>query len=270
MKYFRTFCLSLLLTVSLPAVSVNIDSVSESIDRIIYESLPEGTDIALMVYDLTNDTTLYAYREKVMCRPASVQKVITSVTALTSLGADYRFSTRLRTQGRISNDSVLNGNLYLVGGLDPALHESELRSMVNDLKKAGVKSINGTLYADVSIMDSTYWATGWCWDDAPASFQPYISPLMVHQGFVGVEVKPTSQGKAPEVNIYPPNNYIKVVNRAITQDNTLGSHSLPCPASIPTATCASSWAKTSTAPVTGMSAEIDTRIFPSSSKVVIP
>ena len=69
MKYFRTFCLSLLLTVSLPAVSVNIDSVSESIDRIIYESLPEGTDIALMVYDLTNDTTLYAYREKVMCRP---------------------------------------------------------------------------------------------------------------------------------------------------------------------------------------------------------
>lgn len=222
MKYFRTLCLSLLLTVSLPAVSVDMDSITESIDQIIYENLPEGTDIALMVYDLTNDTTLYAYREKIMCRPASVQKVITSVTALTSLGSDYKFRTRLRTQGSISSDSVLNGNLYLVGGLDPALHERELRSMVNDLKKAGVKKINGTLYADVSIMDSTYWATGWCWDDAPASFQPYISPLMVHQGFIGVEVKPTSKGNAPEVNIYPANNYIKVVNRAVTQDNTLG------------------------------------------------
>ena len=226
MKHIRTIFLTLLLTVSLPAASLDLDSLTESIDQIIYESLPEGTDIALMVYDLTNDTTLYAYREKVMCRPASVQKVITSVTALSSLGADYKFNTKLRTQGTVGKDSVLNGNLYLVGGLDPAFNEHELRSMVNDLKKAGVKRINGTIYADVSIMDSTYWATGWCWDDAPASFQPYISPLMVHQGFVGIEVLPTTKGEAPKVNIYPANNHIQVVNKAITQDNTLGPLSI--------------------------------------------
>lgn len=222
MKSYRYLLLTLLMAVSPAVHSSDLDSVTESIDQIIYEGLPEGTDIALMVYDLTNDTPLYAYREKIMCRPASVQKVITSVTALSSLGADYKFRTTLRTQGSISKDSVLNGNLYLVGGLDPALTEHELRSMVASLKKAGVKRISGTLYADVSAMDSTYWATGWCWDDAPASFQPYISPLMVHQGFVGVEVKPTSKGQAPVVNIYPSNSYIKVVNKARTQDNTLG------------------------------------------------
>lgn len=222
MNIFRTLCLSLLLVVSLPLASTDLDSVTESIDRIIYEELPEGTDIALMVYDLTNDTTLYAYREKIMCRPASVQKVITAVSALSSLGPDYKFRTTLRTQGAIGDNGVLDGDLYLVGGLDPALTEQELRKMVDDLQKAGVKRINGTLYADVSIMDSTYWASGWCWDDAPASFQPYISPLMVHQGFVGVEVKPTSKGEAPQVNIYPSNGFIKVVNRARTQDNSLG------------------------------------------------
>ncbi len=222
MNIFRTLCLSLLLVVSLPIASTDLDSVTESIDRIIYEELPEGTDIALMVYDLTNDTTLYAYREKIMCRPASVQKVITAVSALSSLGPDYKFRTTLRTQGAIGDNGVLDGDLYLVGGLDPALTEQELRKMVDDLQKAGVKRINGTLYADVSIMDSTYWASGWCWDDAPASFQPYISPLMVHQGFVGVEVKPTSKGEAPQVNIYPSNGFIKVVNRARTQDNSLG------------------------------------------------
>ena len=222
MKYLRTIILSLLLTVSLPAVSIDLDSLTERIDQIIYEELPEGTDIALMVYDLTNDTTLYAYREKIMCRPASVQKVITSVTALSSLGSDYKFKTTLKTQGTIGKDSVLKGNLYLVGGLDPALNEHELRSMVGDLKKAGINRIDGTLYADVSIMDTMYWATGWCWDDAPASFQPYISPLMVHQGFVGVEVKPTSKGKAPQVNIYPANTHIKVVNKSLTLCDTLG------------------------------------------------
>jgi len=222
MNRIRTIILTLFIAVSLPAASIDLDSLTESIDQIIYEELPEGTDIALMVYDLTNDTTIYAYREKIMCRPASVQKVITSVTALSSLGAGYKFNTRLRTQGSIGKDSVLNGNLYLVGGLDPAFNERELRSMVSDLKKAGVNRINGTLYADVSIMDTMYWATGWCWDDAPASFQPYISPLMVHQGFVGIEVKPTVTGQAPEVNIYPANNYIKVVNKSITRNDSLG------------------------------------------------
>ena len=111
MKYIRSLCLSLLLTLSLPVFSSDIETVTESIDQIIYDSLPEGTDIALMVYDLTDDTVLYAYREKVMCRPASVQKVITSVAALTSLGKDYRFRTMLRTQGSIGTDSILNGDL---------------------------------------------------------------------------------------------------------------------------------------------------------------
>jgi len=226
MKNIRTIILTLLLTLPLTVVSMDLDSLTERIDRIIYEELPEGTDIALMVYDLSNDTTLYAYREKIMCRPASVQKVITSVTALSSLGPDYKFKTTLKTQGTIGQDSVLTGNLYLVGGLDPSLNEHELRSMVSDLKKAGVNRIDGTIYADVSIMDTMYWATGWCWDDAPASFQPYISPLMVHQGFVGIEVIPTVKGQAPKVNIYPENNHIRVVNNAITQDNDLGPLSI--------------------------------------------
>ena len=222
MKRLRTILFSILLAVTPSVAGIGLDSLTESIDQIIYDELPEGTDIALMVYDLTNDTTLYAYREKIMCRPASVQKVITSVTALSSLGSDYKFKTTLKTQGTIGNDSVLKGNLYLVGGLDPALNEHELRRMVGDLKKAGINRIDGTLYADVSIMDTMYWATGWCWDDAPASFQPYISPLMVHQGFVGVEVKPTSKGKAPQVNIYPANTHIKVVNKSLTLCDTLG------------------------------------------------
>ena len=58
MKYIRSLCLSLLLTLSLPVFSSDIETVTESIDRIIYDSLPEGTDIALMVYDLTDDTVL--------------------------------------------------------------------------------------------------------------------------------------------------------------------------------------------------------------------
>ena len=224
MKPFKTiFFIFSCLMPFIPTWGKDFYSVTDAIDQIIYEDLPEGTDIALMVYDLTNDTTLYAYRENVLCRPASVQKVVTTVSALSQLGPDYSFETVLRTRGTISADSILTGDLYLVGGLDPALNEHELRSMVSDLKNAGVNRINGTLYADVSAMDSTYWASGWCWDDAPSSFQPYISPLMVHQGFVGIQVRPTSKGQAPEVVLFPSNNSIKVINNARTQDSKQGT-----------------------------------------------
>ena len=52
----------MLLTFSVPVKSATNDQLTDTIDSIIYESLPQGTDIALMIYDLTNDTILYAYR----------------------------------------------------------------------------------------------------------------------------------------------------------------------------------------------------------------
>lgn len=224
MKTIRILSIAFVITFlsQLSLSAAGLEEVRKKIDQIICEQLPSGTDVAVMVYDLTDDTTLYAYRENIMCRPASVQKVITSIVALHSLGADYTFETSLRTQGQIGPDSILDGDLYLVGGIDPALSEHELRQMAADLKKAGVKQIKGTLYADISQMDSVYWGTGWCWDDSPASFQPYISPLMVHQGFIGVEVRPTVKGKAPEVSLYPANRFIKVENRALTDMPSLG------------------------------------------------
>lgn len=212
----RNSITSIFLACALSVSAQNYDTVTGTIDQIIYDRLPDGSDIALMVYDLTADTTIYAYRERVMCRPASVQKVVTSITALSSLGTDYTFDTRLCSLGSISQDSVLNGDLYLIGGLDPSLMEQDLKDMVAGLKKAGIKRVRGKVYADVSAMDSIFWGSGWCWDDAPSSFQPYISPLMVHEGYVGVQVKPAAKGQAPEVVLFPSNSYVTVENTALT------------------------------------------------------
>ena len=157
-------------------------AISNKIDSIIINQLPAGTDVAVMVYDLTNDTCVYAYRDGVLSRPASVMKLITSTAALSCLGADYCFETSIRTTGTISADSVLTGDVYVVGDLDPLFMEQDMKRMIADMKAKGINRINGTVYADISLMDSVYWGSGWSWDDTPSSFQPYISPLMVHGG----------------------------------------------------------------------------------------
>ncbi|MBR4841766.1 MAG: D-alanyl-D-alanine carboxypeptidase/D-alanyl-D-alanine-endopeptidase [Bacteroidaceae bacterium] len=210
----------------LDATAADFRTVTERIDQIIYDELPAGTDIGIMVYDLTTDSVLYAYRENVLFRPASTQKIITSIVALHSLGTGYSFETTLRTQGQILSDGTLDGDLYLVGGIDPALSEQELKSMVDELKKAGIRRINGNVYADVSQMDSVHWGSGWCWDDSPSSFQPYISPLMVHEGSVAIQVRPTENGKSPTVTVTPANRFIKVDNRSLCGVDSLGTFSI--------------------------------------------
>lgn len=198
------------------------DNIATAIDSIVANCLPPGTDVAVMVQDLTTGQDVYAHRENVLCRPASITKILSSYTAMSVLGLDYEFRTMACVTGKIGPTGVLDGDLYLVGGFDPELRETDLRSLVNDLKALGINHIKGNVYADVSAMDTVYWGSGWVWDDAPSNFQPYISPLMVHGGYVGVSVKPTSKGRAPQVNVYPENNFIKVVNRAVTQDPSRG------------------------------------------------
>ena len=131
-----------------------------------------------------------------MYRPASIEKIITTVTALAELGTSYTFDTRLAYTGTIGADSTLHGNLYVVGGFRPLnLWKDDLHRLTDAVHRAGINSIKGNLVADVSVMDSIYWGTGWAWDDTPNAFQPYLSPLMLNRGCVNVSVKPSQKGK---------------------------------------------------------------------------
>mgnify|MGYP003292057781 CR=1 FL=1 len=204
------------------AGAVNYAGIQSGIDSIISNSLPAGTDISVCVWDLTADKEVYSHREDILNRPASTMKVLTSFTALSYLGADYCFKTEIRTDGRIGDDGILDGNLYIVGGLDPQLAETDLQNMVADISAAGIKGIRGDVVADITVMDSVYWGSGWVWDDTPNSFQPYISPLMVHGGYVAVSVKPGRRGDSPVVTVVPESGYYEVENRAVTGDTSKG------------------------------------------------
>jgi D-alanyl-D-alanine carboxypeptidase/D-alanyl-D-alanine-endopeptidase (penicillin-binding protein 4) len=53
--------------------------------------------------------------------PASNMKLITTSAALDILGEDYKFVTRIYSDGEIDNAGNLMGNVYIVGGGDPSL-----------------------------------------------------------------------------------------------------------------------------------------------------
>ena len=128
-------------------------SLAQRLDSLLNNPLLKTSEVGITVFDLTEGKSLYRYQDENLYRPASTEKVITSVTALAQLGTTYTMDTQLQYTGTIENDT-LKGNLYLIGGFDPEFMEADLDSLVDAVAQSGIRYISDTLVADVSMMDS--------------------------------------------------------------------------------------------------------------------
>ena len=103
-----------------------------------------------------NGDTLASFASGAKLVPASNMKLLTTGLALDNLGPGYRYETVLASDGAV-RDSVLAGNLYLIGEGDPSLgvemgaKDPELRTFRQwqaILETAGVARIAGNIIAD--------------------------------------------------------------------------------------------------------------------------
>ncbi|MCR4920089.1 MAG: D-alanyl-D-alanine carboxypeptidase/D-alanyl-D-alanine-endopeptidase [Bacteroidaceae bacterium] len=150
------------------------ERVRRGLDSLCAQPLFEISHLGMFVYDLTDNRPLYARNATHRLRPASCQKLVTCIAALHFLGGDYLFRTRLFTTGTVQN-GVLNGDVYVVGGMDPLFSRSGIQQMISALSREGISSIDGHLYIDLTMKDDIGYGSGWSWDD---DYGPY-SPLMV-------------------------------------------------------------------------------------------
>ena len=167
------------------SVAVYPQSLKSSIDDVLKVKFFESCQVSIQVEDLTTNNTLYKKNEKLLLRPASNMKILTSVAALIYLRPDYEFSTDIYYDGYISSDT-LYGNIYVIGGCDPDFITQDLYYFVDAFKSQNISIITGNLYGDISFKDSMYWGKGWMWDDDPSSDAPYLSALNINDNCVEV------------------------------------------------------------------------------------
>lgn len=150
---------------------------SEALSHLIDEAEQATWHTGICIWDLTDDSLLLGYHERQLMRPASTQKVITAVCALTQLDKEHPFRTRVYCTGSLGADSILHGDVRIIGGYDPLLSLADVKSMARAIKAVGIDSIDGNIIADVSMTEYKYLGNGWCWDDVPSDVVPYLSPL---------------------------------------------------------------------------------------------
>ena len=104
----------------------------QSLNTIALEADDAYFNTGITVWDLTADSLLWDYNGHKVMRPASTQKVVTAIAALSSLGARHEIRTNAYYTGLISPDSTLHGDIYVVGDFDPMFSYSDLRKLAYD------------------------------------------------------------------------------------------------------------------------------------------
>lgn len=196
----------------------NTFTVADDIDLLLKDSFFQRCQIAVDAYDLSAKEIIYRHNKKLLMRPASNMKVLTSATALYFLDEDYTFKTIIAHDGEIK-DSVLVGDLYFIGGFDPDFTSEDLDTMIIQLKENGISSVSGNIYGDISKMDSLYWGNGWMWDDDPSTDFPYMTPLVINDASIKVIVSPSNIGDKPKVSFIPDLYNPNFVNDAFTEES---------------------------------------------------
>lgn len=106
------------------------------------EEKPEEHGVLVESFD--GKRVFASHNADVEFNPASLIKLATSILALKTLGADYRFQTRVLMEGRVDGRGVLQGRLIVLGH-DPTFGDYGANLIAEELRARGIKSIGDAL-----------------------------------------------------------------------------------------------------------------------------
>lgn len=189
-------------------VKIQLDKLAREADHAYYHT-------GICVWDLTTDAFLWGYNNRKVMRPASTQKVLTAISALSVLGAQHEFKTRAYYTGSITSDNTLNGDIYVVGDFDPMYTYSDLKELAQTISDLGIQRINGKIYADASMKNADLYGNGWCWDDVPSKYEPYLCALMVERG----KTYPNFSEYSKDASFHPAAHFAYVLSQELSSLN---------------------------------------------------
>jgi serine-type D-Ala-D-Ala carboxypeptidase/endopeptidase (penicillin-binding protein 4) len=205
----------LLVALALPAAASS--SLEADLKRVLGGPALRGARIGLKIAEMPSGRVLFERRGAELFVPASNQKLFTAHAALSGLGAERRFETRLYRTGPIEA-GVLKGDLVLSGRGDPGLSTGALYEIAAALRASGVRRVSGDLVADDShffVPEPRYLGGA----AAKVYFAP-VGALSLNYNTVALMVLGTASGRPAEVLSEAPGDFIRVRSSVQTRGST--------------------------------------------------
>lgn len=149
-------------------------ALSQNLEQFLSDSSLIHASFSLCIIDADTKIPVLEYNSGKSLTPASIMKLITSATALELLGPKYKFITAFGYTGKINKRGKLSGDIVITGGGDPTLGSAHFpgynidfqETWVKEIKKLGIKKIDGRVITDDSYYDYFPIPAKWLWEDA--------------------------------------------------------------------------------------------------------
>ena len=160
--------------------------------------------------------------------PASNMKLITTGTALHTLGAEYRFKTSIGYTGAIDG-GTLNGDLYIIGGGDPTTAvdnmEEVFASWKSILDGAGISRIQGRIIGDQRAWEGFLELGDWTYEDVGTYYGTGAGALNFYKNAIDLKVAAGEAEGAPvqAVQAFPQTPWMHSANSSLTGPEGTGN-----------------------------------------------
>ena len=134
--------------------------VDININSMMNDPVLRNANWGFVIFDPKTRKVVSSYNEYASLIPASTTKLLTTDTAVSLLGENFRWITQLEYSGDIDENGNLQGNLYIVGSGDPSLGTnkagaSSYSAIVSDfiaaISEKGIKKINGDIIIQTGV-----------------------------------------------------------------------------------------------------------------------
>jgi D-alanyl-D-alanine carboxypeptidase/D-alanyl-D-alanine-endopeptidase (penicillin-binding protein 4) len=156
--------------------------------------------------------TILNWRAQEVMNPASTMKILTTLAGLDILGPQYRWRTKIYTDG-IVLQGTLKGNLYLQGSGDPKLIPEELAKLMKELQALGIQKIDGNLFFDRSAFASSAMEHNTIDGESLRAYNVPPDPLLYAFRTLSFQLEKSRTADFIDISYTPALSQLKVVNQ---------------------------------------------------------
>jgi PBP4 family serine-type D-alanyl-D-alanine carboxypeptidase len=198
------------------------NSLTSRIEKVV-SLIPSSTIASVYILNATTNENVYAKNINNAMIPASNTKLFTTAAALNLLGTKYFISTNIFTDGEISTDGILEGDLYIKGFGHSTFETKDLDSLIKLIKLSGIKKINGNVIGDDTYFDKLYTRDEWIIDERANVKLPPVSALVINKNQFVIKLDATGPiGSKLKYSLEPECTFIKIdVSAEVTSSRTV-------------------------------------------------
>lgn len=227
-RFFSFFSMLTLVTVlgTAPVLGQGIKPKIQSAFQTFQKSPALQSGLAsLTVINAKTGEVVFDGNNKIGMPTASTLKVITSITALELLGADYTFPTKLYVTGDVDSLGVLNGDIIIEGSGDPTLgsdryEQTKAATILSKWKEAilklGIKQIAGSIIANDQLYNGYDVPGTWMWTDIGNYYGAGVSGLNWKENKLGINFSPSRPGQPATLQPVKTPPFFHMINQVST------------------------------------------------------